>query len=55
MFDDAKNMMDNAISHNEALPQIENQKAGDSRPHTLRNWLVGVAVVAIGVALLIIF
>jgi hypothetical protein len=55
MFDDAKNMMDNAISHNDALSHIENQKSGDSQPHLLRNWLVGVAVVAIGIALLIIF
>ncbi|GEM_PF-804905 len=55
MFDDAKNMMDNAISHNDALSHIENQKAGESQPHMLRNWLVGLAVVVIGIALLIIF
>lgn len=55
MFDDAKNMMDNAISHNDALSHIENQKAGQSQPHMLRNWLVGLAVVVIGIALLIIF
>ena len=55
MFDNAKNMMDNAMSHNDALSQIENQRSGNSKSHALRNWIVGLVIVAIGIALLVIF
>lgn len=46
MFEQAKNMMDNAMSHNDALSQIENQRS-DRQTHTTRNVLIGVAVLAV--------
>jgi hypothetical protein len=53
MFEQAKNMMDNAMSHNDALSQIENQRSG-RQTHTTRNVLIGVAVLAV-IILAIVF
>jgi hypothetical protein len=47
MFEQAKNMMDNAISHNDALSQIEGQRA-PQRPWR-RALNIGLLVAAIGV------
>lgn len=54
MFEQAKNMMDNAMSHNDALSQIENQRSG-RQTHTTRNIVIGVAVLAVIVLAIILF
>lgn len=52
MFEQAKDMMDNAISHNDQLSQIESQRAPDQPSHRWRNIVIGLAIAAVFVVFL---
>ena len=52
MFEQAKNMMDNAISHNNALSHIEGQRTPQRRWRRLGNIALLVAAIAIFVVFL---
>ncbi len=52
MFEQAKNMMDNAISHNDALSQIESQRAPQPPWRRVANIVILVAVIGVFVAFL---
>jgi len=52
MFEQAKDMMDNAISHNDQLSQIESQRAPDQPSHRWRNIVIGLAIAAVFIVFL---
>lgn len=47
MFEESKKLYDNAVSRDEALSLIENQRSGDESSHTWRNVLIGLSAVAV--------